>query len=72
MNESTEAYKQYQKMIGMKGKFTIEFHNLMSYSGVSLEGGKHHWDEETGKGTAELETKSGRILFDFTQVKKIK
>jgi len=72
MNESTKAYEHYQKMISMPGKFSIEFHNFSKYDNVTLEGAKHNWDTEKGVGTAELQTKSGRILFDFTQVKKIK
>jgi hypothetical protein len=71
MNESTKAREFYHKMLGMKGKFTIEFHNLSTYAGATLEGAIHHWDEATGTGKAEVHTRAGKILFDFSQVKNI-
>ena len=72
MNESKKAHEHYKKMIGMTGKFTVEFHNFSTYEIPTLNGGTIHWDEATGTGHAELQTKSGKILFDFTQVKKVK
>lgn len=71
MNESTKAHQLYQKMVNMKGKFKIEFHNLSTYEVHTLAGATHHWDESTGIGKAELETKRGKILFEFSQVKNI-
>jgi hypothetical protein len=71
MNSPEKAHELYKKMIGMKGHFTIVFHNYTKYPGCTLEGGKYHWDEETRTGNAELNTVNGKLSFDFSQVKKI-
>ncbi len=72
MNTPERAHELYQTMVGKTGKFTIEFNNMMTYEIPSLSNGTHHWDHEARKGHAELHTKRGKILFEFSQVKKIK
>lgn len=41
MNLPDKAHEHYKKMLAMPGKFTIEFHNLSVYKGLTLSGGNH-------------------------------
>ena len=72
MNSPEQAREFYKKMLLIKGEFTLIFLNDSAYKGVRIEDGKFNWDEVKGVGSGEIDTKTGRLYFELSQIKELR